>query len=1155
MSGILEWDYGDQEDGTHKIAGEVQLRTYRKFLDDYSSQLRGIEEALDESISDTWDATRDPIALKFLPHEQTTLLKLIDTDNKILNKVLTVLAALCIDVKKLQDEARSKYFGALLFYGEGGTFGNNGLDAQMSISHFIPFLQELFCFVTRCEQVMCQIVKQLSAVHDSSKSAPGFISASDVHFQIVFEHLGDLLVVLITLDEIISSHHTLIEHWLLYKRTVKSVQHDPSKFGIDGSKLKLFERIIHELEEKLMKGTIFQRCVEQSFEDTKSTISKNAQLSEEFLIYLRSSLSDLEMKVQDQLHYDNLHLWIKGCALCALNFNLFGSLDKKIFKQIWDLSKKIPAVNLVGNVLWFPETFLLARLPQLCKMIDRKTQQAVQSNRQTYLQTKTTNLPRELQLYYFQTCSWMIHMETNIQQYSDQWKFEDLYNRCSLFLQGLQYACGISRLLKTVTNLHVYTAKPMTKTAVLAVCRLIELLKGIQHMYHRHCMSVAESVNHIVQHLSYQALKIISAAKKNIIQDKRYSEKRLDILSSLLLAESALNGPGTKERRLVMHLALSTANQMKTFKEEDINMLNSTLYRLDSICDLQDKLTAACDCSFLYWHRVILPIYFSNIYETRADFHRVSYVCCALQDCVHAMKSVRHVSNPDELKVNLENDVYKLLETKILIPFCNDIETDLRLHVHSHLQLDDRNPFRVGIQNFVPMLRLRPLRFFDRYISIQSYVEHYLNQMFYNLTTVALHDWKTYGKMRSLAKHKFDLHTVDDYLPSQTLDQGLDVLEIMRNIHIFVSKYLYNLNNQFFIEKSSNNKHLNTINIRHIANSIRTHGTGIMNTTVNFTYQFLRKKFFIFSQFMYDEHIKSRLIKDLRYFRENRTQLDQKYSYERAEKFNRGIRKLGITEDGLSYLDQFRNLISHIGNAMGYIRMIRSGGLHCCSNAICFIPDLDDIVNFEELCVEEGLSRSCINSASCLDQTISNWTRNFAEGTEYFKLLVKVFTPVIRDPKNIHLRNFHVIVPALTINFVEHSITCKEKMSKKNKVGASFTDDGFAMGVAYILKLIDLNSEFDSLHWFQSVREKYAKDKASLSKQKDSSSKDDEKLQQTMTLTAKRLDLYQQEFDLLYYSLSSARIFFQRDKSGDVVDEKKNDSKSNSELSNSNVPK
>ena len=52
-----------------------------------------------------------------------------------------------------------------------------------------------------------------------------------------------------------------------------------------------------------------------------------------------------------------------------------------------------------------------------------------------------------------------------------------------------------------------------------------------------------------------------------------------------------------------------------------------------------------------------------------------------------------------------------------------------------------------------------------------------------------------------------------------------------------------------------------------------------------------------------------------------------------------------------------------LGNAMGYIRMIRSGGLHCCSNAIRFIPDLEDIVTFEELCKEEGLSTECQKAA------------------------------------------------------------------------------------------------------------------------------------------------------------------------------------------------
>ena len=35
----------------------------------------------------------------------------------------------------------------------------------------------------------------------------------------------------------------------------------------------------------------------------------------------------------------------------------------------------------------------------------------------------------------------------------------------------------------------------------------------------------------------------------------------------------------------------------------------------------------------------------------------------------------------------------------------------------------------------------------------------------------------------------------------------------------------------------------------------------------------------------------------------------------------------------------------------------------------------------------------------------------------------------------------------------------------------------FLAGVAYILKLLDQYQEFDSLHWFQSVQDKYAKEK------------------------------------------------------------------------------
>ena len=46
------------------------------------------------------------------------------------------------------------------------------------------------------------------------------------------------------------------------------------------------------------------------------------------------------------------------------------------------------------------------------------------------------------------------------------------------------------------------------------------------------------------------------------MSDRKYSERRLDVLSALVLAENMLHGPGTKERRLVTLLALSVGTKM-----------------------------------------------------------------------------------------------------------------------------------------------------------------------------------------------------------------------------------------------------------------------------------------------------------------------------------------------------------------------------------------------------------------------------------------------------------------------------------------------------------------------------------------------------------------------------------------------------------------
>lgn len=104
-----------------------------------------------------------------------------------------------------------------------------------------------------------------------------------------------------------------------------------------------------------------------------------------------------------------------------------------------------------------------------------------------------------------------------------------------------------------------------------------------------------------------------------MISDKKYSEQRLDVLSSLVLAENALSGPSTKERRLVVSLALCVGTQLvsqetsfyiqtifpssyflfffivililfqKTFKDEELLPLQLVLKKLDLISELSER--------------------------------------------------------------------------------------------------------------------------------------------------------------------------------------------------------------------------------------------------------------------------------------------------------------------------------------------------------------------------------------------------------------------------------------------------------------------------------------------------------------------------------------------------------------------------------------
>lgn len=65
---------------------------------------------------------------------------------------------------------------------------------------------------------------------------------------------------------------------------------------------------------------------------------------------------------------------------------------------------------------------------------------------------------------------------------------------------------------------------------------------------------------------------------------------------------------------------------------------------------------------------------------------------------------------------------------------------------------------------------------FEKKISIKEEVRHYLGRVFYQMSAMSPHDFKTYEHMRVFVKEKYQMDLIPSHLPCQQVEQGIDVL-------------------------------------------------------------------------------------------------------------------------------------------------------------------------------------------------------------------------------------------------------------------------------------------------------------------------------------------------------------------------------------------
>jgi hypothetical protein len=100
--------------------------------------------------------------------------------------------------------------------------------------------------------------------------------------------------------------------------------------------------------------------------------------------------------------------------------------------------------------------------------------------------------------------------------------------------------------------------------------------------------------------------------------------------------------------------------------------------------------------------------------------------------------------------------------------------------------------------------------------------------------------------------------------------------------------------------------------------------------------------------------------------------------------------------------------------------MIRNASLKDNSNLIKFIPKIMDDIRFEDVIAELGIKGEVLEACKVFDMCIRLLFKQATDASDYLRILVKNFEGVFDNEECAHLKLFYLILPATTLNYIEH---------------------------------------------------------------------------------------------------------------------------------------
>uniref|UniRef100_A0A182QF59 Uncharacterized protein n=1 Tax=Anopheles farauti TaxID=69004 RepID=A0A182QF59_9DIPT len=1113
------------------------------------------------------------------------------TSNIPLNKILSTFGQLCREIDCLEQEVRALVRAIFErtepFRNVAGDPDNPERPPLLWIAQNIDLMATVQCHYERLRDVGVLLLRQIGAFFDeeaaygrgkrAKKNGLDGKAPPSLEVDHLFDYIGKLLRITLELDQMLWKT-ALKAHWRWFAHKIRQPTKNAASNKADFRDL-LFvcQALGFWIGDETAPDVTGEKRLLEALYKVKTRfdpVCSGEAFSDRFVKFLKRKLTNLIAGARNNANgvdFTQSNGVIGVNVLLNFALYLFLPVEQRMLKNLFELNLKFPLIPLDDNFPWLPDEFVQQHGHKLLRDFDASAAPVsvstplsssfdYQRARESQLQAlEKSATPTVICLH---TASWLVEAHLHLRnrppapapgmapREDGNFTLEKLRIKCGLLLEGIRLVREIEYVVGALYAL--YGRRPTEKTDKLIQYRrlVVEFLLSSS----RRSVTVP-CLQFIVQHQQHKIYTIINSAKKKLLREAKESKSTasgslwLEKLSTIDVLEKCLHGPATPDRVGLAQLTIALCHGSAPISGAPLLALSDDAYR--KVESLLDRLA-----TFIAWEQECCRI-------------DVAGKCTPLLSPESAFQS-------DALSGSI-------------VPMSNRIEAFIRWDFHGKWhQIEPFDPFRDGsnaatgtttvadqnthTQKLVfAFLRTKLKQEGDgggKWFSARHSVAQHLSDVFYTLSTISPSEWRIYREMRTIVDRKYGIRLVEDQLPRTTAEdrrgprghgQDDDVLALMEDFEQFIGAYGYDLHGQLFIERqqaAAGGGVLNVVKIEHIANSIKRHGPGIISTVVNYAFQFLRQKLFTFSHFLYDEQIHSRLAADAKKLANEGGNsasgstpttgvASVTYTYDRALAFNRRIRNLGLSDDGDTYIDLFRKLICQIGNAMAFIRMLHAGALHECTGAAEFVsnPLKEPSDGTDQIPSQDEQS-----AVGIWRQDLANVRASWRLENEFFRLLINAFESFRRRRTNptegetdstpadnfVHLELFYLIIPPLTISYVEAMLKAKETIAKKDRHGTFLpTDDGFVMGLSYLLTLLNQTAAFNSLHWFKEVHTKYGREMAKLNQQSvgnplqlAATEPTDEKMLPTVSLTRKRLNAMQHEFELLQYNLSSSKIFF-----------------------------